>query len=164
MNESLSLQHVPEATSDLEGDTDLAAECDRFTQYLIDQSPSDRVRKAYVRAHELGVVRPPEGVSPKDRAALSLAERGGWRLQLADVHARFFQKGGYLRRKLVLMLALIETDTEGRRRADRPHGDGPVQLFFRMAWWGIVAAGLLVMSIPMMWFAGRRRLPREGGR
>ena len=141
----------------------LALECERLTKYLIDTSPSDRVRTAYVRAHRLGVVAPPTGVSRQDRTSLGWAERGGIWLKMADLNARFFQPGGYLRRKLVLLLALLETDTSGRTRADKPSGGGPVVLFFRLAAWGIVAAVLLVTSLAVLGASRPVKLPEGPG-
>ena len=141
---------------------DLNEECEVFTRYLLDESPSAKVKASYVRAHEIGTVAPPEGVTTHDRVALALARRGGTWLKMADVNARFFGKGGYLRRKLVMLLALIETDAVGRRRADRPSGVGPWALFFRMALWGVVAASLLIVSVPVFWFAGRSNKAPQG--
>ena len=148
------LTRTPSADED-----SLRTECEVFTRYLIDEPPSAHVVASYVRAHSVADLAPPDGVLALDHAAMRWARRGGLSLRLADVNARFFRKGGYLRRKLVLLLALIETDTAGRRRADRPSAAGPVALFFRMAVWGVVAGTLLVVSVPVMWFSARRTRP-----
>lgn len=134
---------------------DLGRECETLTRYLIDQSPSHGVRGGYLRAHRLAMVAPREGATVADRATLVLARRGGLWTRLADVHARFFLPDGYLRRKLVLLLALLETDAAGRSRADRIIEGGRMALFFRILWWGIVSAGLLIVSVPVVMIAKR---------
>jgi hypothetical protein len=57
--------------------------------------------------------------SPDD-ALVAFARGGPWRARLADVYASRFDRSGPLRRKLVLMVAMLESVGETSRRVDRP--------------------------------------------
>lgn len=142
--------------------TALEDECVTFTRYLVDAPPSPHVRQAYLRAHAQGIVPPPAGTTAYDLALLRAARRGGLSCRAADVHARFFRPGGLLRRKLVLLLAILETDGEGRGRVDEATPGGPVGLVLRFAALGLVSAGLLVLGLPFFMLA-RSDAPAELG-
>lgn len=86
----------------------LDRECDGFCVYLTGAPASDYVRARYSAAHEGGAVEPDGGASRFDRALVSIARSGSLAARLADSHARIFAAGGLLRRKLVLLLALLE--------------------------------------------------------
>lgn len=135
-------------------DTDaLRAECTTFTRHLIDRDPTPHVLTKYIEAHELGIVVPAGGISGYDRALVDWAKKGGLVARAADIHARFFAPKGLLRRKLVLLLGIIETDPEGRAAADTALGESFLVTFLRLSWWGSVSVlllfGGLVLFLPM---------------
>ena len=139
------------------GDTfDLDAECETFCRYLVGESPGAQVKARYRRAHELGVVAPPAGISPRDVRLVRAARRGGGWARAADVHARFFAPGGWLRRKLVLLLALLETDGPGRRWVDEVESSTAGWLV-RMTGAGLGFGVLLVLG--WFWFGWSSRRP-----
>lgn len=92
------------------------------------------------------------GAGPRDHLDVRLLEygrAGGLRLRMADVYARFRRPGALLRRKLVLMLALLEMAPPTHRPLNTPRrGSGPRLILGAGA--GVVrsavllAAGLLV--------------------
>ena len=86
----------------------LDRECDVFCRYLTGAEAGDYVRSRYRAAHERGALEPRDGASAFDRALVALARAGPFATRLADSHARVFTSGGLLRRKLVLVLALLE--------------------------------------------------------
>ena len=128
----------------------LEAECVLLTRYLIDQDPSELVKRAYVRAHEVGSLERPKGDDGYDRALMALAMRGGAFTRASDVHARFFAHTGLLRRKLVLLLAILETDAQGRARADVPSPGGAPAAYVRLVASGLSSAGLLLAGLPVL--------------
>ena len=106
----------------------LEAECRRFTAYLLDAAPSPYVIACYVRAHRVTAAFEPH--DRFDRVALRLA---AWTPRLADAHARLFVPGSALRRKLVLLLAILETSAPAFRRVDDPGPRGAMGAWLRLA-------------------------------
>ncbi len=86
----------------------LDRECDVFCRYLSGEKASDYVRERYRAVHQRGSVEPAGGASAFDRALVAIARGGPFVARCADSHARVFATGGLLRRKLVLLLALLE--------------------------------------------------------
>jgi hypothetical protein len=96
----------------------LERECAVWCHYLIDAEPGHGVREGYLRAHRIGAVEQSGGASSFDRALVAFARRGPQFARFADAHARLFSASGLLRRKLVLALALLETDPDAHRRVE----------------------------------------------
>ena len=106
-----------------------------WCHYLIDAEPSRGVREGYLRAHRVGAVEPAGGSSAFDRALVAFARRGPHFARFADVHARLFSGSGLLRRKLVLALALLETDPDAHRRVDLVSRGSRSRFLAAMALW-----------------------------
>lgn len=87
----------------------LAAECGVFCRYLVDGDAPPDVVAAYQRAHERGTVEAGVVSSPVDRALLRLARTAPSLTRVADAYAAVFAGAGLLRRKLVLLLAILES-------------------------------------------------------
>jgi hypothetical protein len=86
----------------------LAAECDVFCRYLLGQAPVSDVVAAYQRAHDVGSVRRLEP-TVLDRALLDIARLGPALVHAADAFASVAARPSLLRRKLVLLLAILES-------------------------------------------------------
>jgi hypothetical protein len=122
-----------------------AAQLDResevFARYLTGKGAGDYVRRKYREAHERGALGPS---SASDRALVDVARRGTWWARLADAHARLFAPGGLLRRKLVLVLALLECREPAR--VDTPVARSLAGFCLRAAWFGTSFALLAALS------------------
>lgn len=125
----------------------LERECAGFCRYLLDREPSRELTARYLEAHALGVVTVAGSATRFDRALVALARGGRLAARCCDVHARFFRRGGALRRKLVLCLALAECDPTLYSRVDEVHGGGPASLWARIAWWLFVSGVLGVIGL-----------------
>jgi len=97
----------------------LDSECAVFCRYLIGADPSPATTALYRRAHELGTLAPRESDGRFQHALVALARWGTWPARLADCHSRIFSQAGLLRRKLTLVLALLECDPTAFERVDR---------------------------------------------
>ena len=75
-----------------------------FTRYLVGRDPDDYVQRCYRDGH--GRIR--SGGDALDAALLRSATGGPVRAQVADAYARIFRPRGALRRKLILLLAILE--------------------------------------------------------
>ena len=87
----------------------LAAECRIFTRYLVDSDAPAEVMAAYKRAHKVSAVASRSITPPLDRALLRVAYMGHWFTGAADGYAAAFAKTSLLRRKLVLLVAILES-------------------------------------------------------
>jgi hypothetical protein len=94
-----------------QGSDILARECAVFCRYLIGQDPGEPVARAYVRAHESGSVTGGgnAGTGALDRALLRLARGGTTRARVADAYAAVFARASLFRRKIVLLVAILES-------------------------------------------------------
>jgi hypothetical protein len=100
----------------------LAAECGVFCRYLVERDAPPEVLAAYQRAHEHGTVEAGVIATPLDHALLRIARTAPSVARTADAYASLFAGSSLLRRKLVLLLAILESrgptaaalDTAGR--------------------------------------------------
>ena len=89
--------------------SDVAEECRVFCRYLSDRPPPTEVLSAYRRAHQCVVVAADAAWPPIDAALLRIARLGPSLTRAADAYAVTFAKSSLLRRKLVLLLAILES-------------------------------------------------------
>ena len=93
----------------------IAAECGVFTRHLTDGEATPYVIACYERL--LASAKRPPAVEALliERALLSMGRAGGLRLRLADGYACLFRPRGGLRRRLVLMVAILENSPSSAR-------------------------------------------------
>ncbi len=113
----------------------LASECDALCEYLVGCGPPAALREHYIRAHELGRVGAAAGRI--DRLLVTLARGGSGAAALADSVAVVAARRGLLRRKLVLLLALLESSRETWRLVDTADDESQIQFFARSALAGL---------------------------
>jgi hypothetical protein len=113
---------------------DLERECDTFCRAMVGRSAPDRVRAAYVRAHENGPILrdAPEKPTRFDDWLVRFARGSPTRTRFADSYAVFFARTTMLRRKLVLLLAILESTAPASRWIDTPD-PGSAPAFFASA-------------------------------
>jgi len=131
----------------------LEREASVFTRHLIGEEPPAYVTAKYVAAHGAGRNGP--GSGERD-SLVTLARRGPFAARLADAWSALFDRGGPLRRKLVLVVALLESTGETAARVDTPDRGGPVGFFVAAALAGLVFAGTVLFAAPFV-LAERRR-------
>jgi len=86
----------------------LRAECRAYTRYLIGAEPSDYVLDCYERSWPAAAARPEEGTALIDGWLLRFSRLGGLPARIADGYARLFRPFSSLRRRLILVLAILE--------------------------------------------------------
>lgn len=90
-----------------ERDPLLEHECWVFTRYLVGREPTEYVLSKYLDAHRVA-----PAYATRDtfhRRLLRVARAGPTFARLADAYARIFARHGVLRKKLILLLAVLET-------------------------------------------------------
>jgi hypothetical protein len=129
-------------------DPALDRECATFTRYLTGARPTSGVVAWYVRAH---AVRP--GLVATDtfeRSLLTMARLGGPATRAADAFARLFEPRGVLRRKLVVLLAVLEVTPPFAAGIDRVPRGGPAVAWLRLAASGLAAALAALVGIVIL--------------
>jgi nucleoside-diphosphate-sugar epimerase len=109
----------------------LGEEADRFSRYLVGAPASDYLRDHYARANfALGLDL--EADAEADRAVLDFAGQGPLQLKAADAYCVFFFRGSALRRKLVLMAAILEHAAPSDAAFEPPPRTAPITVAARM--------------------------------
>ena len=88
-------------------DNALDRECAVFCRYLIDQEPNEYVKKKYRAAHQLGSLQS-GGQCRADAFLVKVASIGPWSTKIIDAYTRIFRPFSTVRKKLVLLLAILE--------------------------------------------------------
>ena len=127
---------------------EIAAECSVLNRHLIGIEPDAYVVTQYRRAHEIGSVG--EARSDLDRLLVGLARRGPLMARLADTYAVLFYKHGLLRRKLVLLLAILESYGKTAPLIDRTGGHSLFAFLAIAAMKGIAFAAFAMVAIAVI--------------
>lgn len=136
----------------------LGEECRVFTRYLTGRDPSPYILAKYVDAHRVlpGLSAP----EPREAWTVRWAAGSPLRARLADAAARRRDPRGLLRRKLVLLLAILETAPETHALIDRTPASSLAGALVTLAWTGLVGvavtvAGLIVCGLARASAGGR---------
>ena len=90
-----------------EADDRLQRECRTFTRYLTAREPDDYVQEKY-DAGQAAVLRGMTPIGAFDEQLVRFAAAGGWRVRVADAYTRILRPRCVLRRKLILLFAILE--------------------------------------------------------
>ncbi|MBI4589082.1 MAG: hypothetical protein HY725_09600 [Candidatus Rokubacteria bacterium] len=107
-------------------------ECRVLTSYLLRQAPSSYVLAKYRDAHAADAL-PASPAGPFDRLLARLAISRPSLLKLVDAYASVFFRTGLLRKKMVLLLAILEVSPRLHACFDSPDPGGTVGLLARIA-------------------------------
>jgi hypothetical protein len=101
----------------------LRAECQTFAQYLIGQQPSAYVVSKYLQAH---MVTPELNETRHQFDAFLLEATSAWPhlLCLVDPYSSAFAKTALVRKKLILLLSILETSSPSHEVFDAPDRGG----------------------------------------
>lgn len=129
----------------------LDRECSVFCRYLIGQAPNDYVRKKYRDAnlsHPFAIGNP----SPSsDDFLVIIARISPWATRMIDVYSLFFQRSSLVRKKLVLLLAILESASPSHRYLDSVDSTIPLLLLrcvFRSLTFVILLLIVTVLILP----------------
>ena len=143
----------------------LERECGTLSRYLVGAPAPALCVEAYLRAHAGAAdggpgfgVQPlaadgPPTPTPRpaliDRWTVALGRRGGAATRLVDAYCALFRRGGPLRRKLTLVLAVLEHAPPHHVALHAGSGTGPARAWIGLTWTGLLfalslAAGVVV--------------------
>ncbi len=103
----------------------LARECTLFCRYLADVDAAPDIVRAYQRAHQVETLKL-DAITPLDRALLQLANGGPALARMADAFAGPVAPASALRRKLVLLIAILESRGASSASVDHAVPGSPV--------------------------------------
>jgi NADH dehydrogenase len=101
-------------------------ECEVFAHYLIGQPPTDYIREQYEMATLARDLANDSKFIAFDRTTLRFARRSVFFTRVADAYCAIFHRRGILRRKLILLLAILEHAAPTAARFDSPMNRGLV--------------------------------------
>jgi nucleoside-diphosphate-sugar epimerase len=126
----------------------LARECATFTAHVVGGAPTPAVVDAYVRAHTVSPRFDPE--TAFDRRLVAFARRHRAAARFADQYARLAAPTSLLRRKLVLLLAILETTPPHYRAIDAPLAGGRLGTVAALAGRGVAAAAAAIVAVVVL--------------
>jgi NADH dehydrogenase len=124
----------------------LNKECEAFSFYLIRQHPNAYVREKYLEAHQANPDLQSGHRNIFDRFLLAISVKSVRLAKMADSYASIFSRGCPLRKKIVLLLAILESTTPTFPYFDLPQSGGRVFLLFKMLWQGLLFAAVFIVS------------------
>jgi hypothetical protein len=138
---------------------DLDRECEIFSRYLVSQQPTAYIRKEYKAALIARDLANDGDFSAFDRRTLRLARHNVLFARFADAYCALFHRQGVLRRKLVLLLAILEHTAPTATRFDAPKSRGrvgvSVNLFLAGIDFGLSMIMGVLLLLPFHLFQGR---------
>jgi hypothetical protein len=90
-------------------DDDLRTEAIAFGRYLVDATPSDELVERYRRANDVLLDETP---SPADQRVIAYARENPWAIRLLDAGTALSGRAPIFRKKLLIMMAIVETTPE----------------------------------------------------
>src|SRR5688500_14122530 len=113
--------------------TGLVQECGVFTRHISGRPATPQVAEQYAVAHQvLSGMEPSDG---HDRWLLRVARLGPAACRIADAWARLAAPRGALRRKLVVLLAILEVSPPYEEELDHPLGVSDLEWILIAASW-----------------------------
>jgi len=136
----------------------LTRECHTLTRHLIGREAPDGVIAGYLRHHR---ERPLGATDPFEASLLARARRGGLATRMADAYAARVLPRGLLRRKLTLLLALLETQPESYTAIDAPDPGGTLRTWLGLAARGFGEVAVAALALPWLGWAHWRTPDRH---
>ena len=125
----------------------LLMECQIYCQYLIQQNPDSSITQKYQQAHQLGNIPLPKVVLPIERWLLWLAGIHPFLTRLADSYSSLLFPSSVLRKKLVLLVAILESSKYSQDFSDMPEPCTKMMFLARCIVEGTVFVTIACMAV-----------------
>ncbi len=146
--------------------SDLIEECKLFTNYLIGSSPDEYIKDKYIQGHSATTLDKNAGFF--DKVLIKSANFNLLFLKLADAYTRIFYKNAVLRKKLLLLLAIMECCKATYHEVDSVSESSVIRLYMKLFQKAFIFLLTLLVSImvftPFKLYAaltGETRKPAE---
>jgi len=129
--------------------TPLDDECRALARYLTGQAPGEYVLACYRRTVDF-VPGATDPLLPIDRALWRAVRTSRLTARLADAYARWFRPAGPLRRRITLMLAILESAPGTHAWVNTAESGSRLRVSLQLA--GVVAASAAMLAIGVAGF------------
>jgi hypothetical protein len=127
--------------------SDLQQQCEVFCRYLIGQKPDKYVQKKYAEWHLNMDFR---AMDRFDNFLVKWATKGSLFCKCCDSYSRFFRSSSLLRKKLIYLLAILETSPQFYSFLDRADERNRWLIFFRICLKGGFFVLALFVALPFL--------------
>ena len=139
---------------------DLGRECHVFGRFLVNEVPNAYVVERYQSAHKVDSALTNVETSHFDRILLRIATVHPFITRVVDSYCRVFFPAGLVRKKCVLLLAILECSPNIYERFDVPDSKSKALLCAEITQRAVsfafmICLGMLVL-LPLHWMFGRR--------
>ncbi len=131
-------------------DRELDRECLAFSNYLIRRRPNDYVLAKYREAHDASDIVDLKEGRFLDRLLVGVAASHTIGARLVDAYTAIFYKKSAVRRKWILLLAILESCAPTHEYFDVPDAGGRAWLAARLLWQGLIF--ILAFSLAIILF------------
>jgi hypothetical protein len=126
----------------------LKLECKIFSHYLVQREPSEYVIQKYIEAHETSNLFKESTTSSFDKILLNLTTRYPKAVKFVDSYSAFYLKGSLFRKKIILLMAILENCSPAYSDFEMPDYDNNIVLMLKLLFQGMsFALSLSVSSI-----------------
>jgi NADH dehydrogenase len=144
---SEAVRQLVSAESDGAQARSLDRECIVFMRYFIGQAPTSYVLEKYHEAHVASSIFDDISTNPFDTFLLNLATKHTFFTRLVDAYTAIFAKRFVARKKLVLLLAILETCAPSYLRFEAPDAASGVGVVLKLAGRGVAFALTFLLAI-----------------
>lgn len=128
----------------------LKEECRALTAYLVGTAPSAYTEEQYARAAHIHGLAFDEDFSCFDRTTLRLARSNGLAARSADAYCALLHRRGVLRRKLIVLSAILEHVAPTNEAFDKVETRGVALAVLSLAGYGVVSTLSLVVGAAVL--------------
>ncbi len=126
----------------------------RLARYVLGVRPSDELLDRYLRAEARVLAAEPPTTG--DEAVAAYVERHPWALPLLDAGTAFVGDAPRLRRRLIVMTAVLEATPDHVEDTLPVDGAGLPATLVRLGMAGVTAGVKLALGVPLAWALTRR--------
>jgi hypothetical protein len=124
----------------------LDLECKTLTHYLIKRAPTPYILAKYREAHQVSPKLARLGTKPFDNLLVELSRKNIALTKLVDSYTAVFFRNAAVRKKMVLLLAILESCAPTYPIFDQPDANGRAAFLFCFVRHGIVFALSLIVA------------------
>lgn len=128
----------------------LDSECAVFSKYLARQVPTPYILAKYREAHQASPKLARQHPSPFDNVLVKLSRKHTATAKLVDAYTALFFRDAMTRKKMVLLIAILESSAPTYPIFDEPEPGGARVFLVRFVMYGIVFALALVLATLML--------------
>ncbi len=125
----------------------LFLECQIFCEYLVQQKPDAYITKKYRQAHHSGNILLSKTEQPFERWLMIVARIHPFITRLADSYSRLFCPSSILRKKLVLLVAILESGKHSQGFSDMPEPSTRMAFWVQCIFEGVIFLCLTCMAV-----------------